>query len=203
MRPATRQLRKILVPLLALAAWLPVGAGAQGAAPAPGRPLAEVIDEYVREGLKSNLSLHSQTLEVERSAAALDEARARYFPELAFAARYSRSEGGRTIELPLGDALNPAYQTLNDLLVQQGQQPQFPVVQNETVAFLRERETDVNTLVYDALAAHGGSISAEHGIGALKRDELARRKSPVALKMMRAIKLALDPQNLMNPGRML
>ena len=69
--------------------------------------------------------------------------------------------------------------------------------------FLREHEVAVNTLVYDALAEHGGSISAEHGIGALKRDELARRKSPVALKMMRAIKLALDPQNLMNPGRLL
>ncbi|MEO8057168.1 MAG: FAD-binding oxidoreductase [Burkholderiales bacterium] len=69
--------------------------------------------------------------------------------------------------------------------------------------FLRESESAVNTLVYDALATHGGSISAEHGIGALKRDELVRRKSPVALKMMRAIKLALDPQNLMNPGRLL
>ncbi len=70
-------------------------------------------------------------------------------------------------------------------------------------AFLHAHEAAVNTLVYDALAVYGGSISAEHGIGALKRDELARRKSPVALKMMRAIKLALDPQNLMNPGRLL
>ncbi len=70
-------------------------------------------------------------------------------------------------------------------------------------SFLREREAAINTLVYDAVAAHGGSISAEHGIGALKRDELARRKSPVALQMMRAIKLALDPHNLMNPGRLL
>jgi outer membrane protein TolC len=140
MRPATRQLTITL--LLALALLLGVPFGVQAQSPPAGRPLAAVIDEYVREGLKSNLSLQSQTLEVERSAAALDEARARYFPELAFAARYSRSEGGRTIELPLGDALNPAYQTLNDLLVQQGQQPQFPVVQNETVAFLREREQD-------------------------------------------------------------
>ena len=70
-------------------------------------------------------------------------------------------------------------------------------------SFLREREAAINTLVYDAVAAHGGSISAEHGIGALKRDELARRKSLVALQMMRAIKLALDPHNLMNPGRLL
>ena len=58
-------------------------------------------------------------------------------------------------------------------------------------------------IVYDAVMAHGGSISAEHGIGALKRDELAQRKSPVALKLMRAIKQALDPHGLMNPGRVL
>jgi len=70
-------------------------------------------------------------------------------------------------------------------------------------AFLRDHEQGVNTLVYDAVTAHGGSISAEHGIGALKRDELARRKSPVALQMMRAIKRALDPLDLMNPGRVL
>jgi FAD/FMN-containing dehydrogenase len=68
-------------------------------------------------------------------------------------------------------------------------------------AYLREHEHAVNTLVYDAVTRHGGSISAEHGIGALKRDELARRKSPVALKLMRAIKQALDPQGRMNPGR--
>jgi outer membrane protein TolC len=108
----------------------------------PNRPVAAVIDEYVREGLASNLSLQAQSFEVERADAALDEARARYFPEVGFAARYSRSQGGRTIELPLGDALNPAYQTLNDLLIAQGQAPKFPTVQNETISFLRETEQD-------------------------------------------------------------
>lgn len=67
--------------------------------------------------------------------------------------------------------------------------------------FLAEREAEVNRIVYDAVMAHDGSISAEHGIGALKREELAQRKSPVALKMMRAIKQALDPHGRMNPGR--
>ena len=67
--------------------------------------------------------------------------------------------------------------------------------------FLAEREDAVNRIVYDAVVAHGGSISAEHGIGTLKREELAQRKSPVALKMMRAIKQALDPHGRMNPGR--
>ena len=73
----------------------------------------------------------------------------------------------------------------------------------DAAVFLRDEEHAVNAVVFDAVIAHGGSISAEHGIGALKRDALAARKSPVALRMMRAIKHALDPQGLMNPGRVL
>jgi FAD/FMN-containing dehydrogenase len=69
--------------------------------------------------------------------------------------------------------------------------------------FLDAQEEAVNRLVYDAVVARGGSISAEHGIGALKRDELQQRKSPVALAMMRAIKQALDPKGTLNPGRVL
>ena len=69
--------------------------------------------------------------------------------------------------------------------------------------FLKDHEAAVNSIVYDAVSQRGGSISAEHGIGALKRDELVKRKSAVALGLMRAIKQALDPHNLMNPGRML
>jgi FAD/FMN-containing dehydrogenase len=69
--------------------------------------------------------------------------------------------------------------------------------------FMRLHEPAVNALVYDAVAAHDGSISAEHGIGAQKRDELVRRKSPVALALMRDIKRALDPHGLLNPGRVL
>ena len=67
--------------------------------------------------------------------------------------------------------------------------------------FLRHFEPHVNALVYASVAAHGGSISAEHGIGALKRDELQHRKDPVALALMRSIKQALDPAGRMNPGR--
>ena len=51
------------------------------------------------------------------------------------------------------------------------------------------------------LIAHGGSVSAEHGLGVLRRGEAARYKSPVELNMMRAIKQALDPQGIMNPGK--
>ncbi len=72
-----------------------------------------------------------------------------------------------------------------------------------SMAFVERFEEEINAIVYDAVVARGGSISAEHGIGALKRDELAARKSPVALDMMRAIKAALDPAGVLNPGRVL
>ena len=71
----------------------------------------------------------------------------------------------------------------------------------DSKAFLRESEAQVNTIVYDSVARFDGSISAEHGVGSLKLDKLEHHKSPVALGMMRAIKQALDPQGVMNPGR--
>jgi FAD/FMN-containing dehydrogenase len=73
----------------------------------------------------------------------------------------------------------------------------------DAAAFLSAFEAPVNTLVFDSVKEFGGSISAEHGIGSLKIATLEAYKSPVALGMMRAIKLALDPQNLMNPGRVI
>jgi D-lactate dehydrogenase (cytochrome) len=60
-----------------------------------------------------------------------------------------------------------------------------------------------NRIVHDLVDAAGGSISAEHGIGQSKRDELARYKAPLELELMRAIKQALDPAGLLNPGKIL
>jgi FAD/FMN-containing dehydrogenase len=73
----------------------------------------------------------------------------------------------------------------------------------DAAAFLREQEERVNVLVYDQVKRFEGSISAEHGIGALKAGKLPDYKSPVALGLMRALKKALDPGNILNPGRVL
>ncbi len=70
-------------------------------------------------------------------------------------------------------------------------------------AFLRDFEDKVNTLVFDQVAQFDGSISAEHGVGELKVGKLPLYKDPTALAMMRAVKNALDPQNIMNPGRVI
>ncbi|WP_334183556.1 FAD-binding oxidoreductase [Novosphingobium sp.] len=61
----------------------------------------------------------------------------------------------------------------------------------------------ISRYVHDLVTEWGGSISAEHGIGQLKRDELARLGDPVALSMLRAVKQALDPQGLFNPGKLI
>ena len=66
-------------------------------------------------------------------------------------------------------------------------------------AFLALKD-DVQSRVFDLVEELGGSISAEHGIGRLKRDELARRKPAVELELMRALKRTLDPQGILNPG---
>ena len=65
------------------------------------------------------------------------------------------------------------------------------------------RTPEVNRLVHDIVHTLGGSISAEHGIGQLKRDEMRRYKSAVELDLMRAVKNALDPQGILNPGKVL
>ncbi len=70
-------------------------------------------------------------------------------------------------------------------------------------AAFRAREGAVRRAIHDLVAALGGSISAEHGIGRLKRAELARYADPVELELMCALKRTLDPKGIMNPGKVL
>ena len=76
-----------------------------------------------------------------------------------------------------------------------------PVTMDGKAFMARERE--VNDAVYDVVLKLHGSVSAEHGIGQLKSDLLRRVKDPVALELMRSIKQALDPNGILNPGKVL
>ena len=58
-------------------------------------------------------------------------------------------------------------------------------------------------IVHDIVDGMGGSISAEHGVGIMKRDEIAARKQPIEIELMRAVKRAIDPENRMNPGKII
>ncbi|MGH8286820.1 MAG: TolC family protein, partial [Steroidobacteraceae bacterium] len=161
-------------------AVLAVAIGSHASAQEPIRPLAEVIDEYVRAGLESNLALRNQTLEVERNLAALDAARGRYSPALALDARYTRAEGGREITFPVGSLLNPVYSTLNELLAAQGQPAQFPQIEDQAFSFLREREQDTRITVRQPLYAPAipAAVSAQRSVfeaSQFGRVALARR----------------------------
>jgi FAD/FMN-containing dehydrogenase len=72
----------------------------------------------------------------------------------------------------------------------------------EDSVFILEQEK-INRLVHDNVHRHKGSISAEHGLGALKKEEILRYKSPLEIQMMRSIKNALDPNQIMNPGKVI
>ncbi|ODP31386.1 FAD-binding oxidoreductase [Pandoraea sp. ISTKB] len=73
----------------------------------------------------------------------------------------------------------------------------------DPAAFLKQFQAPVTSAVHDSVHAHRGTISAEHGLGQFKREAAAAYKSPVELSLMRAIKTALDPLGLMNPGKVL
>lgn len=97
-----------------------------GVLPFYGSAQSNVLDQYIEEGLSNNLSLKQQDLELEKALNAIDIARTNYFPRLDFAPNYSVALGGRAIEIPIGDLLNPVYNTLNQLTGSQA----FPNVEN-------------------------------------------------------------------------
>lgn len=141
-------MRALVTALLLLACW---GAPADEASPT--RPLQAILDDYVREALTSNLALQGQSFDIERQLAVLEEARSRFLPQVGIDARYSWADGGREIDLPLGDLVNPAYQTLNELLVANGQAPRFTDVADGSFLFLREREQDTRLTLRQPLYA--------------------------------------------------
>jgi outer membrane protein TolC len=108
-----------------------------------------LLESYVQEGLKNNLALKQQEFSFQKSMKALQQARGLFLPSIGIEARYSRAGGGRTIEMPIGDLVNPVYQTLNQILAMTGQPPRFPEnIPNQTIPFLRgeEQETKIRVI---------------------------------------------------------
>jgi outer membrane protein TolC len=97
-----------------------------------------VLDDYIRYGLDNNLALQQKQSDYEKSIAALSEARSMFYPGISFNARYTLSDGGRIIDFPVGDFLNPVYSTLNSLLATDV----FPHIDNQQIKFLRPHEQE-------------------------------------------------------------
>ena len=108
---------------------------------------ATPLNAYLDEALNNNPALAQANFEVEAERQRLDNLRARFYPSLALQARASVAEGGRTIDFPAGDLLNPVYATLNAQAVANGQPAQFPTVQNQSIPLLRPTEQDTRLVV--------------------------------------------------------
>lgn len=137
-------------------------------APAPPEPLRGYL-EIARD---SNLAFRREAIDVEVARERLNEARSFLLPRLEASARYTVASGGRTIDIPVGDLVNPVYSTLNDLLVAGGGEAVFGTVENQSIALLRPHEQE--TLVRIVQPVWRPEIA--RGIDA-KRSELASREA--------------------------
>ncbi len=104
---------------------------------------SKILRSYIKQGIKNNLALQQKNIELEKSIEILREAKSMFLPSISIEARYSKAGGGRTIDMPIGDLINPVHQTLNQLLLAQSQTPYFPGnVENQSIPFLRKTEQE-------------------------------------------------------------
>lgn len=106
-----------------------------------------VLQSYIDEGLKSNLQLKQEQLNYEKSIEGLNVARSLFMPQVAVNANYTLANGGRKIEFPVGDLLNPVYTSLNKLT----DSNQFPQLQNQSIQFLPNNFHDTKVRVIQPL----------------------------------------------------
>jgi outer membrane protein len=109
---------------------------------------AQQLDAYIKIGLENNLELRQRDFSYKRSMAALTEARGNFLPRVDINARYSAADGGRTIDVPVGDLVNPVYDAIDLTRIQSGLTPlNIPAIENQSIPFLREREHETKISV--------------------------------------------------------
>ncbi len=121
------------------------------------------LDSYIQIALDSNLALKQKEYSYQKSLEALKEAKRMYLPSVSFEARYSLAEGGRTMSIPTGDLLNPAYNNLNQIneTLNPGA-PKYPEVQNTELNFIRS--PDQETKLVATMPIFNNSIIQNHKI---------------------------------------
>jgi outer membrane protein len=107
-----------------------------------------LLDSYIKIALQNNLALQQQNFSLQKSMAALQEARGLFLPSISLNARYTRAGGGRTIEIPVGDYMNPLNRAINQIIGQ----PVLPEnVPNEIIPFLREKEQETKVSLFQPI----------------------------------------------------
>jgi len=108
-----------------------------------GMAQTNVLDSYIQEGFKNNSALKEKNFNLEKANAALSESWGLFFPSVDLKSDYTWSKGGRKIDLPLGDLMNPVYSTLNQLT----SSTTFPQIQNQKVNFLPNDYQDTKLIL--------------------------------------------------------
>ncbi len=168
--------------------------------------LAGALDEYVEEGLESNLALRQRDFSLEKSRAQLREARGLFFPRVDINARYSRAGGGRTVDFPIGDLVNPIHDALNQLIGE----PAFPTdVRNVSTPFLREEEQETTigvvqpifqpVLYYNYKINSNLASAEEAGRDVFRQDLILEIKTAYYsyLKTVKFVELAAETEKLL------
>ena len=103
------------------------------------QPKSVILEKYISEGLQNNLSLHTQQVDIQKATLALEQAQALFMPTVNFVTQYTLAAGGRRTDLPVGDLLNPVYNTLNQLT----HSASFPTIDNQQINFLPTNFDDI------------------------------------------------------------
>ncbi|MCP4458681.1 MAG: TolC family protein [Cytophagales bacterium] len=124
---------------------------------------SNALDTYVQSALESNLALQQKEYSYEKSLEALNEAKRMFLPTVSFETSYSQVEGGRTVELPIGDFINPIYGNLNQInQTLDPSAPAYPQLENPKFSFIRSSEQE--SKVVAAMPVFNASIIQNHKI---------------------------------------
>lgn len=122
-----------------------------------------ILEEYVQTGLNNNLVLQQQNLDLRKAQEAIRQSKALFFPTLYANANYTRATGGRTLEFPVGDLMNPVYSNLNQLNeIFIPNAPQYPMLENQKIQFLPDDFHE--TFVSLAFPIYNSDIHYNHQI---------------------------------------
>jgi len=151
------------------------------------------LDKYIGEAFKNNQGLQGQQLQLEKSMVALKEARALFLPNISFGASYSKADGGRTIDLPIGDLFNPVYKSLNQLTNSNA----FPNLKNQSILLNPDNYYDarfrttlplINAEIYYNEKIKNENISQQKAAVNVYKRELVKEIKTAYYKYYQAVK---------------
>jgi outer membrane protein TolC len=151
------------------------------------------LDKYISEAFKNNQGLQGQQLQLDKSMVALKEARALFLPNISFGASYSKADGGRTIDLPIGDLFNPVYKSLNQLTNSNA----FPNLKNQSILLNPDNYYDarfrttlplINAEIYYNEKIKNENISQQKAAVNVYKRELVKEIKTAYYKYYQAVK---------------